>query len=201
MLKILRYTLLFLLISFTVACSSNYLPDSQEIFDAYADMFSIDSVYDAQKVLQGIIEETPLLPSAALSDDADVYLKLECLQTTGSFKIRGAYYAISRLTPREKELGVVTNSAGNHAQGVSLAANAFGIKATIFMPETAARTKIDAVISYGVDVRVGGANFSEAKAAAEGKTHCSHIAPDTCRRNGGCRTKQPHICYLPKICR
>ena len=180
MLKLLRYTLLILFILLTIACASDDLSETQEIYDAYADMFSIDLVYDAQKVLQDIIEDTPLLHSAALSDDADVYLKLECVQVTGSFKVRGAYYAISRLTPEEKEFGVATNSAGNHAQGVSLAANAFGINATIFMPETAPRTKIDAVTSYGVDVRVGGANFSEAKKAVEDfifETGATYIPP------------------------
>src|SRR6476620_7970466 len=93
----------------------------------------ISDIQDAKKILQGIIIPTPTLPDEKLSREtgAKAFLKAECLQRAGSFKVRGAYNKISRLSPEEKRRGVITASAGNHAQGVSLAARLLGIKATI----------------------------------------------------------------------
>ncbi len=114
---------------------------------------------DAAAVLHGVVSHTPLEPSEHLSDvlGAPVYLKLENLQRTGSFKIRGATYRLSRLTPKERASGVVAASAGNHAQGVALAAQKLGIPATIFMPLGVPVPKLLATRGYGADVILDGA--------------------------------------------
>ena len=114
---------------------------------------------DAAAVLNGVISTTPLDKSLFLSDllDVPVYLKLENLQRTGSFKIRGAAYRLSRLTAEERSRGVVAASAGNHAQGVALAAQALGIPATIFMPLGVPVPKLLATRGYGADVVLEGA--------------------------------------------
>src|SRR5712691_11402529 len=100
---------------------------------------SFDDVVAAREVLRGKVRQTPLLRSRALSDllGGPVWLKCENLQRTGSFKIRGAYLRIARLTPAERAGGVVAASAGNHAQGVALAASLLGAPATVYMPTTA----------------------------------------------------------------
>ena len=114
---------------------------------------------DAAAVLAGVISTTPLDKSLSLSEilDVPVYLKLENLQRTGSFKIRGAAYRLSRLTAEERSRGVVAASAGNHAQGVALAAQALGIPATIFMPLGVPVPKLLATRGYGADVVLEGA--------------------------------------------
>lgn len=114
---------------------------------------------DAAAVLNGVISTTPLDKSLFLSEllDVPVYLKLENLQRTGSFKIRGAAYRLSRLTAEERARGVVAASAGNHAQGVALAAQALGIPATIFMPLGVPVPKLLATRGYGADVVLEGA--------------------------------------------
>ncbi|MGZ0710393.1 threonine ammonia-lyase (plasmid) [Coraliomargarita sp. W4R53] len=114
---------------------------------------------DAAASLQGVIRETPLDVSDHLSEilGAPVYLKLENLQRTGSFKIRGATYRLSRLTEAERSRGVVAASAGNHAQGVALAAKTLGIPATIFMPLGVPVPKLLATRGYGADVILDGA--------------------------------------------
>ena len=114
---------------------------------------------DAAAVLEGVISTTPLDKSLFLSEllDVPVYLKLENLQRTGSFKIRGAAYRLSRLTAEERARGVVAASAGNHAQGVALAAQALGIPATIFMPLGVPVPKLLATRGYGADVVLEGA--------------------------------------------
>ena len=99
-------------------------------------MVTIDAIWDAAKVLQGTAERTLLVPAERINPAASVYLKLENLQRTGSFKVRGASYKIATLSPQEKERGVIACSAGNHAQGVALAARKEGIKAAICMPDT-----------------------------------------------------------------
>ena len=101
---------------------------------------TLDDVLAAQELLSGIVRPTPLEFSRALSDrvGVDVHLKCENLQRAGSFKIRGAYTRMSRLSDEEKARGVVAASAGNHAQGVALAAQLLGIKSTVFMPRGAA---------------------------------------------------------------
>ncbi|MEN8041103.1 MAG: threonine ammonia-lyase [Actinomycetota bacterium] len=111
-----------------------------------------------------VVLETPTLPSASFSRmvGGDIWLKAENLQRTGSFKIRGAYNALSLLSDQQKTAGVVAASAGNHAQGVALAASELGINATVYMPESAAIPKFEATRAYGADVVLAGANLAEA---------------------------------------
>jgi threonine dehydratase, medium form len=125
---------------------------------------TLADIQDAHKVLQDIIIPTPTLSDEKLSTEikARAFLKAECLQRSGSFKVRGAYNKISRLTEEEKSRGVVTASAGNHAQGVALAARLHNIKATIVLPEFAPLTKIMATKAQGAEVIMKGASFDEA---------------------------------------
>ena len=114
----------------------------------------IASAIDAKNVLSQIARKTSLTHSNYLSFKNNVYLKSENLQLTGSFKLRGAYYKISKLTDEQKQKGVIACSAGNHAQGVALASREKGIKATIFMPATAPISKVEATRSYGADIKL-----------------------------------------------
>jgi threonine dehydratase len=125
-------------------------------------------VLAARAMLQPVIRETPLLESSALSALAGgpVYLKCENLQRGGSFKVRGAYLRIARLSPAERERGVVAASAGNHAQGVALAAAALGTRATVVMPAAAPLPKVAATRSYGADVILHGVSVEDALAMA-----------------------------------
>ena len=129
-------------------------------------LLTIDMVQDAATRLQGTAFITPLLFSDTFSGQSQVYLKLESLQRTGSFKLRGAYVAMSRLSADERAKGVCACSAGNHAQGVAYAAKAMGIAATIFIPANAAEEKVEATRAYGVDVRLVGDSFEAAEEAA-----------------------------------
>jgi len=124
---------------------------------------TFDDVLAAQDLLSGIIAVTPLEFSQALSDrvGGDVYLKCENLQRAGSFKIRGAYTRISCLSDEEKARGVVAASAGNHAQGVALAAKLLGIKSTVFMPVGAPIPKLLATRGYGAHVEQLGTSIDE----------------------------------------
>ncbi len=124
---------------------------------------TLDDVLTAQELLNGIALSTPLEFSRALSDrvGADVHLKCENLQRAGSFKIRGAYTRMSRLTDEEKARGVVAASAGNHAQGVALAAQMLGIKSTVFMPLGAPIPKLMATRAYGAHVEQLGTSIDE----------------------------------------
>lgn len=126
-------------------------------------------VASAAEVLAGVVHRTPVLDSRALTTLAGgrVALKCENLQRAGSFKIRGAYVRMSRLDPTERARGVVAASAGNHAQGVALAAGLLGVRATVFMPEGAALPKIAATREYGAQVRLGGSTLDEAIVAAQ----------------------------------
>ena len=128
-----------------------------------------DDIFAARVVLQPVIRQTPLLESSALSAlvAGPVYLKCENLQRGGSFKVRGAYLRIARLTAAERGRGVVAASAGNHAQGVALAAAALGAKATVVMPVTAALPKVAATRSYGADVVLHGSSVEDALARAQ----------------------------------
>ena len=116
-----------------------------------------------------IIKETPLLHSSYLSEltGGEVYLKAENLQRTGAYKVRGAYNRMSKLSTQERKRGVVAASAGNHAQGVALAASKLGIKATIFMPIGASLPKVQATKGYGAEVVLVGATFAECLKAAQ----------------------------------
>lgn len=115
-------------------------------------MLSIDNVYRAGNVLKGVVRKTDVIYAPKLSADAEIYLKTENLQVTGSFKVRGAYYKMSRLTEEEKARGVIACSAGNHAQGVALAAKKNNIKAVICLPDGAPISKVEATKSYGAEV-------------------------------------------------
>jgi threonine dehydratase len=123
-----------------------------------------DDVIAAREVLRGVITATPMLHSWVLSDllGGPVYLKCENLQRTGSFKARGAYFRISRLSDSERARGVVAASAGNHAQGVAFAAALLGARATVVMPEGAPLPKIAATRSYGAEIILHGARVEDA---------------------------------------
>ncbi len=129
----------------------------------------LSDIQDARKVLQNIILPTPILADNRLSNEigGKIFLKAECLQRSGSFKIRGAYNKISRLSKTEKRRGVITASAGNHAQGVALAAQLQNIKSTIVLPDFAPLTKIIATKHFGADVIMHGASFDEAVAYSQ----------------------------------
>jgi threonine dehydratase len=128
----------------------------------------VADVQDAAELLAGVARRTPLEPSRVLSEQAGgpVWLKCENLQRTGSFKIRGAYVRIARLPPHERDRGVVAASAGNHAQGVALAASLLGTRATVFMPVGAPIPKVAATRGYGAEVRFAGHTVDEALGAA-----------------------------------
>ena len=130
---------------------------------------SLEQIEDAARLLDGVIERTPVAHSRALSEQigSEVFLKCENLQRSGSFKVRGAYVRMARLTEAEKAVGVVAASAGNHAQGVALAASRLGIAARIYMPQGAALPKIAATRSHGAEVVLHGVNVDEALAEAK----------------------------------
>ena len=139
---------------------------------------TIEDIVNAQKLLTGTVRKTPLQTSRTFSDLAgtNLFLKLECLQVTGSFKARGAFVKISRLSEKQSGYGVIAASAGNHAQGVAYAAMIKKIPCTIVMPENASPAKVAATRSYGAKVVRRGADYDEAWettqeiAKAEGKT-------------------------------
>lgn len=130
---------------------------------------SLSQIEDAARLLDGVIERTPVAHSRALSEQigSEVFLKCENLQRSGSFKVRGAYVRMAKLTEAEKAVGVVAASAGNHAQGVALAASRLGIAARIYMPQGAALPKIAATRSHGAEVVLHGVNVDEALAEAK----------------------------------
>lgn len=115
-------------------------------------MLTLDKIYHASYVLKDVIRRTDLIIAPHINPEANIYLKPENLQITGSFKIRGSYYKISQLSQEEKERGVIACSAGNHAQGVALAATKNGIKSLICLPDCAPISKIEATKSYGADI-------------------------------------------------
>jgi len=125
---------------------------------------SSDDVAAARKLLGDVISDTPLLHSRVLSEivAGPVYLKAENLQRTGSFKVRGAYNRIARLTDAERARGVVAASAGNHAQGVAFAAGLLGCTATVVMPQGAPLPKLQATRGYGAEVILHGHNVEDA---------------------------------------
>ena len=115
-------------------------------------MLTLDRIYRAAFVLKDVARRTDLLHTELLSDQANIYLKTENLQVTGSFKVRGAYYKISQLTPEQRAAGIVACSAGNHAQGVALAATKMGIASTVCMPDGAPISKVEATKRLGAQV-------------------------------------------------
>ena len=142
-------------------------------------MMTLEDFKAARSVLSGVIADTRLVYSPAFSKATgnQVYIKPENMQVTGAYKIRGAYYKISTLSPEEKERGLITASAGNHAQGVAYAAQAAGVKATVVMPTTTPLVKVNNTKDYGAQVILRGAVFDDAAdlasqlAQAEGYTY------------------------------
>ncbi len=141
----------------------------REMSEPQVPLLSGADVEAAAELLAGIVRHTPLEHSRALAArvGGPVWLKCENLQRTGSFKIRGAYTRISRLSDAERARGVVAASAGNHAQGVALAAQMLGARATVFMPETAPLPKVAATRGYGADIRLMGQTLAEPLEAAK----------------------------------
>ncbi len=115
-------------------------------------MLTLDKIYHAGYVLESVIRQTDLIHAPKICPEANVYLKTENLQITGSFKVRGAYYKISQLSEAEKAKGVIACSAGNHAQGVALAATKNGIFSLICLPDGAPISKVEATKGYGAQV-------------------------------------------------
>lgn len=115
-------------------------------------MLTLDNVYRASYALKNVIRKTDVIYAPKLCPEAELYLKTENLQITGSFKVRGSYYKMSRLSDEEKARGVIACSAGNHAQGVALSAKRNGIKAVICLPDGAPISKVEATKSYGAEV-------------------------------------------------
>jgi threonine dehydratase len=115
-------------------------------------MLTLDKIYKASFALKNVIRRTDLIKAPHINPESDIYLKPENLQVTGSFKVRGAGFKISELTEEEKAKGVIACSAGNHAQGVALAATSHGIKSLICLPDTAPISKVESTKWYGADV-------------------------------------------------
>ena len=115
-------------------------------------MVTIDKIFHASVVLKGIIRPTPLAKAYGIAPECNLYFKPENLQNTGSFKLRGSGYKIAQLSAEEKAKGVIACSAGNHAQGVALAASKCGISSLICLPDTAPISKVEATKGYGADV-------------------------------------------------
>lgn len=115
-------------------------------------MLTIDKIFQASTVLKDIIRPTPLAKAYGIAPDCTLYLKPENLQNTGSFKLRGSGYKIAMLSDEEKAKGVIACSAGNHAQGVALAATKCGISSLICLPDTAPLSKVEATKNFGADV-------------------------------------------------
>src|SRR4051812_22144547 len=145
------------------------MPDTPPVATAFAGPGLAD-FERARTAVAAVVERTPMQDSHFLSGvlGSVVHLKCENLQRTGSYKIRGAYYRLSRLSADERKRGVVAASAGNHAQGVALAARELGIRATIFMPIGVPLPKLQATRSYGAEVILQGHTVDEPlRAAAE----------------------------------
>lgn len=128
------------------------------------EMLTLEKFEEATEIVHRVTRETKLLYSEVFSNryGNKIYLKPENMQYTGAYKIRGAYYKISTLSSEEKEKGLITASAGNHAQGVACAAKAYGVKATIVMPTTTPLIKVERTRSYGVETVLYGDNYDEA---------------------------------------
>ena len=127
---------------------------------------TIDKIFHAAMVLKNIIRPTNLVRAFGIEADCELYLKPENLQNTGSFKLRGAGYKISQLSDEEKAKGVIACSAGNHAQGVALAASKCGIKSLICLPDSAPISKVEATKGYGADVCLVEGVYDDAYAKA-----------------------------------
>jgi threonine dehydratase len=132
---------------------------------------TIDDIHAARERIGGLIRSTPMLRKPTLEPlvgSSPVFIKCEHLQRTGSFKLRGALNLVAQLDEQERARGVVAASAGNHAQGVAVAAGEHGVHATIFMPSDASLSKVEATRNYGAEVILEGANLGETLEAAHG---------------------------------
>lgn len=127
---------------------------------------TLDRIYHAAYVLKSIVRKTDLIAAPELNRESSLYLKTENLQTTGSFKVRGASYKMSRLTDEEKSHGVIASSAGNHAQGVAMAAQKNGVPCVICMPDGAPISKVEATKAYGAEVCLVKGAYDDAYARA-----------------------------------
>ena len=147
--------------------AARIVPPVDASLHAYA-FPSLDDVQAAAERLAGVARRTPLERADALSEaaGADVYLKLEGMQRTGSFKLRGGYNAVAALTPAERARGVVTASAGNHGQGVALGARLLGARAVVFVPRSAPEVKQRRIVRHGAELRPVAGSYDDAHAAA-----------------------------------
>lgn len=136
-------------------------------------MLTLDRIYHAAFVLKNVARKTDLILASKMADDKNIYLKTENLQLTGSFKLRGAYYKISQLSEEEKARGIIACSAGNHAQGVAMAATENGIRATICMPDGAPISKVESTRQLGADVVLVRGSYDDASA------HCLELQEQT----------------------
>ena len=146
--------------------SENEKTVAQDDVNKIVETTTIADIYRADKQLAGIVKKTRLIASDFFSEQSgnEIFLKPENMQHTGAFKLRGAYNKISQLTDDEKARGVITSSAGNHAQGVAFAAQKLGVKAVICMPATTPILKVEATKSYGAEVVLHGDSFDDAYA-------------------------------------
>jgi Threonine dehydratase len=138
--------------------------------DTFVNPVSMVDIEEASHIIHQVGRVTPLIQSMFLSRnviDGEVYLKLENMQLTGSFKFRGAFNKINHLSDEEKKRGVITASAGNHAQGVALTSHLLGIHSVVVMPKGAPIAKQKATAGYGAEVVLQGDNFDEARAFME----------------------------------
>ena len=161
--------------SFTLHSQLSTLKEKGDI-----QMLTLDKVYHASYVLKDVIRPTDMIKATNLADDFELYLKTENLQITGAFKARGAYYKISQLSDEERAKGVIACSAGNHAQGVALAASKYGIKSLICMPDSAPISKVEATKSYGAEVCLVEGTYDDAHDKAvelQQKTGATFIHP------------------------
>jgi len=125
-------------------------------------MLTLDKIYHAKFVLKQVARKTDLIAATRLCPGTDLYLKTENLQVTGSFKVRGAYYKISQLSAEERAKGVIACSAGNHAQGVALAATRMGIKSVVCMPDGAPIMKVESTKRLGAEVELVKGTYDDA---------------------------------------
>ena len=134
-----------------------------------ADMLTLEKFEEASEIVKEVTSETKLIYSEFFSNQTGnkVYLKPENMQYTGAYKLRGAYYKISTLTDEERSKGLIAASAGNHAQGVALAATRMGIKSVVCMPDGAPISKVEATKAFGAEVCLHGATYDDAFNIAE----------------------------------
>ena len=125
-------------------------------------MISMAMLHDAQRVLKPVINRTPVIPTKGLVPGCDFYLKADCLQKTGAFKLRGAYNKMLSLSPEEAARGVIACSAGNHAQGVALAATSMDIKSVVCMPDGAPLMKVESTKRLGAQVELVKGTYDDA---------------------------------------